>query len=242
VTVIQSGVYQMSFRGLTLAECMRFGGVLGFPLALLYKIVGKKGGYAWLPVEEAEAFCERGQLSADALAALEPLARRAAALGYTGGEYKRVTRRPASNIHDIGAWAALHADRQRAVMIAWIRSPLGHSISVTASFMTYDYRGFHVVNHHNYLDDGGLSTYLEIPGADLDTVAARSDLELRRFGRPVALFPDVRSFTRTSYTTANRAWEGRIQRGLYRKLSGAEEARVLRDTETRSRPGPRGVG
>lgn len=238
--MIVPGVYRMCFGGLTLGECWRLGGLLGFPKALHARFLGGMGSWTWLPVEEAEEPCPPEGLSGAARAGLAPMVAGAAAAGFRTGVHKRALRNFHENLRDVGGYVALHEDGTRLLFLSWADTDLGERRGATAFFLRPDGTGVSVMNHKDFLDDGGWSRKVCLPGAPLEEVVRRAGEELaREQGTPLRFF-DVKEYLRAARPLNERIWEGRIARGLFVKLPPEEEAAFLRRAGTAGAPGSGG--
>jgi hypothetical protein len=151
----------------------------------------------------------------------------AAAAGYRKGEYKRAVRNFHANIRDMGGYVALHEDGTRLLFLSWALADMGERRGATAFFLRPDGTGVSVMNHKDFLDDGGWSRKVCLPGATLERVVRRAGEELaREKGTPLRFF-DVKEYLRAARPLNERIWEGRIARGLFVKLSPEAEAAFL---------------
>jgi hypothetical protein len=62
--MIRPGYYQTNFRGLSWSEMIRLGGFFGFPIAIIFKIIGRKiRDYNWYPNLIEESICPKIEFS-----------------------------------------------------------------------------------------------------------------------------------------------------------------------------------
>ena len=178
--MIQRGIYQVCFRGLSLRECWRSGGLLWFPFYLVSKLIAAKGYYIWLPAREALTFCESTNLSQQTMEHLAPLVSGAAKLGYHTGRFIMPTFRLDKYTKNTGGYAALHQDGQREILVTFnviensSHQTIGQYTTVSASFLTHDGRSVNVVTDNPLpFMDNPESRCVSLHGAQIEDVGIR---------------------------------------------------------------------
>ncbi|MBI3946209.1 MAG: hypothetical protein HY321_09845 [Armatimonadetes bacterium] len=233
---IEPGVYQMSWRGLRLSECWRFSKGWILPIALLMKLSGKRGNHVWLPASQSEPPCPRDDLSAEALAHLDPEIEKLAGLGYSVISYKKVVRSLDPHVRDTGGFMALHHDGQRTLHVLYLHRaqepPLPPELRTVNPFGVIVPEGgvaVVVVNHNNYFDEPALSRTIQLPGVGIEEIAARLERELGRARKPIRVFVSPEEAIRFADVRGSAAHARQIGRGLYVKVPPEEARRILYD-------------
>lgn len=223
---MQPGVYQMSFRGLTLAEAWRFGKEpFKFTVALVLKAIAFKGPKQWLPPHECETACEEAGLSAGAREHLIPVVQTARSLGYTTGRFSVLSRNLDENTKEGYSYLALHDDRMRGIFIAYLASTatgsLQPTVVSTGILSTEQNPDISFVNHRNYMDGVPEARVVRVSGAgivDLDNTMMDF---MRQSRSPVRRFSSLAALTAHGREMDAKNFDARIARGLYQYLGGA---------------------
>jgi len=244
---MEPGIYRMSFSGLTLREAWRFGGgPLKFIAALVLKFSGKKGGLQWFPPEESEQDCQEEELSPEASAALAPLSSKMEALGYGGAIYSKVAMNLNPNVPQVFGIMALHKGSKRILHAAFTlaRGPAGmkQAVSLSGGMISSEMRQISFVSHKNYLDDDGLSLRMRVEVPTLEALDAAMADYIAKEGPSLKSFPSSAEYKKTSMKLAAAAWDARIERGLFQRLSKEEENAVLLKLKIRIPDGLRSSG
>lgn len=233
--MLERGVYRQNFRGLTLGECWRFGGPVGFPVALILKAIKFPGEHVWLPAEEAERPCAEAELPDDARIHLSAAADRLRRLGYAPGRFSRLVLNLDRNSRCAAGYLALHSDGRRVMHCAYIhyrnvKANVPIEMQVVAAFGSIfleDSRVITVANNKNFMDGEPGRRFIPLYGADVEKVDARLAREMEAQVRPVRRFPDVDAAYEAGMASDRAAWESRIARGLFHKVPEDEALRVL---------------
>jgi hypothetical protein len=228
--IMESGVYRLNFRGLSVAECLRFGGMSRFPLALLLKVFGKKGARQWIPPDEAEEICPADELSPDALAAMEPHRDPLQRLGYSTGIYTKAIENYDENIKDVGGYLTLHEDGRKFIFLAYVLQKLGDNfkkvLTLYGGILFENGKSISVFNHKNYLDDGGRSKKIYIKNATPEKIDSWLSDQLVISGDKVLQFASVEDLKRILNEREREVFEQKIERGLFQKITDIEKAEL----------------
>ncbi len=223
--MFEPGVYRFQFRGLTLRECWRFGGGMpGFLIALVFKMIGKSGDTMFLPACDSEGPCDPETLSAECREHLAPHIGQLSDLGFRRGTYIAPKTAPPSSMKDPGAYRALHDDGVRIMFLAHIHNVVGegeerpivtHKVTATGEFMLQDGGILAVCDHDAFFDAPQLRRIV-ISQTDVRSVACRLEEELSRATDPKR-FAELRDYDHANRESELEVWDARIRRGLYRK-------------------------
>lgn len=227
---MKRGVYRVCFKGLTLNEAWRLGGPVGFVIAMIMKFTGKMGDTQWLPAHEAEKACPEGDLSPDALEGLRPVIQEATRLGYSQGLFMKVVINVSQDTREAYAYHALHQDGIRSAYLAHVWSGPGQGRRVqtlTVGAIRRNLSPLQVVNHKQYLDDGGWSKIIRLEGQGLQALDARLKSEISSNLRGFKSFQNIEEFRALVAQGEAKIWDGRIRRGLFVKVSSEEEKSLL---------------
>lgn len=237
-SVIEEGLYRMSFRGLTFSECWRFGGPLGFPIAVILKIFGKKGPYQWLPPHQAEVACQKSDMSQSALERMQPEIDALRQLGYEDGVFSMLVNQVDPSIRDGGGYVALHPDGRRFMGIGYSHTEVGAGasrvvrkiVAVSGMLLFTDGTSLDVLNHKSYLDDDGLSRKILLKRANTQAISERLDREMWASFRIVRKFSGIQEFRKANQEVTDRIYQGHIVRGLFNKVSREEQFRIMTES------------
>lgn len=219
--MITPGLYRMNFRGLTLAESWRFaGGPVTFLIALVLKGIRFKGARMWLPTHQAEARCTEAELSEGARQRLLPEVEKARALGYGDGHFIRAARIDDPAMKEGCAYIALHADRTRALMIAYTVNALAGgaektAVCATGALCLADGGDVVFLNHRNYMDGEPTTRRVVLKDRTLAELDAAMAAEVRKLGMNVRSFANWMEMKTYTEAADERTFEGRIRRGLF---------------------------
>lgn len=223
---MKPGVYQMSFRGLTLAEAWRFGKEpLKFTLALALKLIAFKGPKAWLPPHECETVCTEAELSVWAREHLIPAVQTARSLGYTRGQFAVLSRNLDANTKEGYSYLALHDDGMRGIFTGYIAStttgPLEHTVAASGILSTEQHPYISFVNHRNYMDGSPESRAIRVSGRRIEDLDKKM-LDFMRHSRSVVRsFPSFAAMEAHGREMEQRNFDARIARGLYQYVGSA---------------------
>lgn len=239
--MIDSGVYRMNFRGLSLGEARRLGGKAGFLPAMILKLLGKKGSYLWLPPRDTERQCTREELSADARARMLPAVAELESLGYRSGLFSRLAISLDPAFKDGASYRALHEDGRRVFYVAYLRQETGgprgvvrrDAVNLFGLFMTEGGIATVVLNTCQYLDDDGTSDVIQVDATDPAAVAQRLARELEKARWPVRRFASIEEAAAATAERDERAWLARIRRGLVVRVPLEEESRIVTTARAR---------
>jgi hypothetical protein len=218
--MIDPGLYQMSFRGLTLGEAWRFAGnPLTFAIALVLKAGGMKGAKTWLPTHQVEVRCDPAELSEGARRHLLPEVEKARALGYGDGHFLRQTRNDDPSTKEGFAYLALHADRVRALFIGYVVNTAGGSektaVRATGGIRLSGGGDLVFYNHNNFLDGEPDTRRLMVKSSELAALDAAMAAELAKLGMEARSFSSWDDMKAHANEGDERAFAGRIRRGLF---------------------------
>lgn len=220
-TMIAPGLYRMNFRGLTFAESWRFaGGPFVFLIALVLKAIRFKGARMWLPTHQAEERCTEAELSEGARTRLLPEVEKARALGYGDGRFIRAARIDDPAMKEGCAYIALHADRTRALMVAYtVNAPAGGvektAVCATGALSLADGGDVAFLNHRNYMDGEPTTRHVVLKGCSLADLDAAMAAEIAKLGMNAKSFSSWEEMKAYAEAADERAFEGRIRRGLF---------------------------
>lgn len=217
---MRPGVYQMSFRGLTLREAWRFGKEpFKFTIALVLKLMAFKGARQWLPSHAAEEACEEADLSPSAREHLLPLLARARALGYNTGGFNRIARSLDPHTKEGFSHILLHRDGKRALFLGYILNDasgeLKATVAVNGSLATAEYEDIEIVNHPNYLDATATSLRIRITGRELEDIDRALQDYMAKTTSQVRQFASYAAFKTHAKAMNDKNEEARVARGLY---------------------------
>lgn len=217
---MEKGAYQMSFRGLSVAEAWRFSREpVKFVLALALKLGGMRGAKMWLPPLECEEPCDEAALSDKARELLLPHVREARALGYARGGFRRLVRWLDPNTKEAFAFVALNSDGKRALFLGYVLSDAAGSakatVSITGSLRTGEGVDAVFVNHYNYMDSGRVSRTFHVKGSRPADVDAAMEAYAAKHGFEILPFRSLDEMLRYAAEREDLTWETRIARGLF---------------------------
>lgn len=215
------GVYQISFRGLTLREAWRFGGSpFRFALALFLKATAHRAGRLWLPAHECEAPCTEADLSPEALRDLLPVVTAARDLGYTGGRFSRMIRILDPAMLQGFSYLALHRDRQRGLFIGFVVNRAAgvtrNVVVLTGALVGADGTNHEFLNHRQHFDNGGLTRKHQLRSgtvAEFDTALQAFMATARDTFRTFENVAELKAYLQG---VEEQSFETRIARGLLR--------------------------
>lgn len=217
---MKPGVYQLSFRGLSLAEAWRFGREpLKFTIALGLKVVGFKGPPVWLPTHEGEIPCSIDELSTRARLELLPEVEKAQDLGYVNGGFNRLSRNLDPHTKDAFSYMALHEDGRRSIFIGYVLNDssgaLKSTIAVTGSLGNAEHDDIEFVNHRNYMDGPRTSRKIPVEGKTLADIDRAMQDFIARSPSPIQHFPSLEAMKAHAAAMSIKTFDSRIARGLY---------------------------
>ncbi len=215
---MQPGIYQMSFRGLSLAEAWRFGREpFKFTIALILKVLAVKGSRQRLPTYAAERECDPNEVPAGDHGALLEEVRRALDLGYTTGRFQTATEILDPNCLDGFSYMALHDDRRRTIFIAGIRNRaqdvVTYNLATAGSLRTTESDDIEFVNHRFYLDSPPPSRKVRVKGKGIQAIDRAMVAYLQRV--EAIPFADFAELKRHADRISDRAFDARIARELF---------------------------
>jgi hypothetical protein len=229
-----SGVYRLNFRGLSYAECWRFGGVLGFPLAVILKFMGKKGTFHWLPAHETEEICRFEELNAIVQTNLQPAVEVLQRLGYKDGVYMKMKINLDPDSLDLGAYFGLHENGMKFMHAAFNRRRVQSiknfemkTVFISGGIILHDLTSIQVYNHKKFMDDGNRSKKIVLLHATPEQVDRQLDAQISDAYSNVQSFSDVTQIKAFFREQDMDIWEERINRGLLVKVSFEEEHQIM---------------
>lgn len=229
---MKSGIYRMNFRGLTFREIFRFGGIFGFPLAIVLKLIGKKGAYQWLPHYEAEQPCDLDLLSGGAQSVINANLSAVQVLGYDRFMFSRMVINVNPDMKDSGACLAMHCDGCKFIHMGYVhyqtKNYQRETVALSGGFIDSTGRWICVLNHKDFLDDGGRSFKIVLKDATARQIDDRLGALLRDADQPSHAFSSIDELRLSVQDVENDAWEERIQRRLFFKVSHEEQDLIMR--------------
>lgn len=228
---MDSGVYQMSFRGLSVREAWRFGREpFKFCVALVLKALAVKGAKLWLPPHECEVPCAVNDLSPRARDALQAVATAAEALGYRGGGFLRMTRILDPNTREVGVWVGFHADGTRGLFAGFVVNAAGGreraALMMTGAVVTESGENHEFLNHHQHMDNGGLTRKHQVRAADVEEMDAAMVAFIGSCRQPVRHFESAEAFRHHVRRVEEQAFDSRVARGLFRPCGAVADDSV----------------
>lgn len=213
------GVYQMSFRGLSLREAWRFSkrNPLLFLVAMVLKLVGMRGALQRLPTERVEVPCREADLSPSARTHLLPVVQQARDLGYADHLFTTLNEILDPNTLEAFACLLLHRDRRRALYAGFLKSKADGAVkdvvTVTGALATIGEGDFEFADHDNYLDPPRGAHIVRLRARGVDAI----DRAMQKFAgaHDVRAFSGFADMRRYALEAVGRACEDRIARGLF---------------------------
>lgn len=239
--MVEPGVYRMSWSGLTLAECWRFGGLWRFPIALGLKLCGHRGDWIWLPIPTADSVCTEDQLTEACRGYLATALSDAPLLGYRLIAFCRPVLPMDPSFRDSGGFWALHDDGRRVLSAFYSHvqatttppPPATRGVSTFCTFSTPDLHSTTVTDAKVGLDDPGRRRSIRLPGADIATLDRRLQEELSRHSGPVLRMESPQEALEVISRREQGWYERQVARGLYVKVSEEEQAMLLQEAADR---------
>lgn len=215
---MKSGVYQMCYRGLSMAEARRLGrGPFGFLIIFLSKLVGRRGGLSWLPAHESERPCSEADLTPTAMRVFMPVVSEARRLGYTDGCLSVMSVKLDRTTKEAFGYFALHQDKRRMIFIgySWYESDFASNqvVAISGNMEGLDGIQYDFVDHAHYFDPLPITKKIYVRDRGLNAI---NDAMLKHLKScEVKAFADYAEMKRDSDEGNMRLWDERVARGLY---------------------------
>lgn len=215
---MKPGVYQMCYRGLSLAEAWRLGrGAYGCLIILIQKLLGRQSGLYWLPVHESERPCREEELTPTAMRMFMPVVAEARKLGYTDGSPSVMSVNLDPSVKESFGYLALHEDKKRIIFIGytWIEVGVASNttVAVTGNMEGVDGVQYDFVNHVNYFDPLPNTKKIRVQGRGLKAI---NDAMLNHMKSCESrAFADYVEMKAVSDKDNMMLWDERIARGLF---------------------------
>jgi hypothetical protein len=230
---ITPGIYQICFGGMTFGECRRSGGgIIGFILRLFFKLINQRSVYLWLPGFDAERVCDIGEFSEKAIGNLMLLVDRLKEYGYENGQFTKMGINVVKGSTYLGSYYVLNNDCVRFVLIFSFKLNDKPCQIITAGFFTEDMFITDVTTQQSGFDGGDEDNCKTITlprNTNMNRVLACLDEEFKAVSKPIKKFSSVTDLKQTLDLITNKRDCYNINRGLYKKVSDKEQARVLKE-------------
>jgi hypothetical protein len=229
--MFEPGYYKTNFRALRLREAVRWHGWhRGFPAWLKTRFKPMSSYGHWMPRLWAENECQPEDLSPDFWQATKPHRADFEKLGFVQCHLSKATKKhdKLSNpsIRDSGAIFYLDSTRCHFGQLIYVQtfSPQGGQtnnirISFTAAF---ENRTLTCINRAITFDSANTGKVLRIDSYDVPVIYNRFREELQRCPETPRSFPDLESLRQWSDALKMRAFEDRVRRGLFVRMTEAE--------------------
>ncbi len=228
----------MCYRGLSLEDCWRVGGPLGFPILLTWRLLRTRGQWRYLPIAAADYPCAEDDLTPRCREHLAPTLAEAPRLGCSLVSYSRDPRLKDPSFADGGGFWALHEDRRRILGGFYCRTETETASRPVAVehvvryclFLTPELRSTSVTDSRQGICDPGWARVIRLPGAGPDALDRRLQEELLSHTKAVLQVTGPEEAVGLLSQREARVYERYVARGLYVRVSPEEERRILEES------------
>jgi hypothetical protein len=238
------GYYKTRSRALSMRELVRWRGLRKLPLALFVTrfSMRPKGG-VWMPQLSANRACPKEKLSERFWQATEWQRKVFAQLGFTECLLSKIERHVNPIYLDMGGITYLHRDGSRLGLLIYHKHRVPPPINkirenITVAFTAaFDGRGsLTVTNERRHFDPLPGWERMLVQSPDPAVIHDKFEAELRRRGLAAHVFPDCSSALKWIDERSLEAFESRVARGLFVKMSDKEVERARRAMQEPLRP------
>jgi len=223
------GYYKTNPRALRFCEAGRMtGNIVAYPFAYILTRFMPPQGAVWLPDLWAESACPKEEFSRSFWEFTTGHRLQLNSLGFQELEFSRIKRNLAPNVRDDGGITYLDATRSHTCLLAYVHLSTPGLVlrkvekAVVAFSAALPSGELSVTNNRASFDAAPGQRTVRVVTENLQDLCNAFLKEIRATGETPAVFPDKASVERWFDENQLIAFEDRVRRGLYIRMSDAE--------------------